>query len=565
MLNTFENAEKQHLRRLDRERHLQVINSLASGSALADTDDLHPTVDALIGAPLATAQVPLSDESKSKQSSAFGSRRRTKRPAIVFACLVLVVVLTATLLLRDGLDEGNSPTRGNPDQGSNPGNTNGQDRSKYNNLFSMILDWQVTPRSVLEETTSAANRALQWLAFDDRLASVDRGTIRARYALATLYYSTNASWKTKSHWMSSYPVCLWHGIQCIDSQDTIGLVKSVNLTWNGLVGTIPPEIALLKSELVFFDISGNAIQGSIPDLAPLENLQQLYLGSNNLSGTIPSTLYNLSLLTHLYLEECKLSGPLSSTIGQLSNLEGLDLHSNFFSSSIPSSIGKLTDLSVLYMDTNTLTGIIPTTIGALTRLVDLRLRRNQLRGPIPAQITRLHTLQVLYLNSNELTGTIPVALAKLPLMRELHLYDNNIEGTIPDELNSLTLLTVLYLDQNQLKGRIPTTLSNLNYLESIYLFDNDLTGPIPTELGALPSLKRLLLHHNKLTGRIPAQLGALPKLETLYLHNNTLTGLVPAALLGNLSTTLTAFQFQGNQITGLVNCENVDTVKLVVC
>ena len=51
MLNTFENAERQHLRRTEREHHLQVIDAMATPSIF---DDLHetglaPAADAVAG------------------------------------------------------------------------------------------------------------------------------------------------------------------------------------------------------------------------------------------------------------------------------------------------------------------------------------------------------------------------------------------------------------------------------------------------------------------------------------------------------------------------------------
>ena len=70
----------------------------------------------------------------------------------------------------------------------------------------------------------------------------------------------------------------------------------------------------------------------------------------------------------------------------MSNLTQLILGSNQLTGSIPPEIGNLTNLEVLWLSDNQLTGSIPPEIGNLTNLIGLRLNDNQLTGIIPDEI-----------------------------------------------------------------------------------------------------------------------------------------------------------------------------------
>ena len=91
----------------------------------------------------------------------------------------------------------------------------------------------------------------------------------------------------------------------------------------------------------------------------------------------------------------------------IENTTGLDLSDNQLTGSIPPEIGNLTNLTDLRLSFNQLTGSIPSEIGNLTNLTYLNLGYNQLTGSIPSEIGNLTNLVHLYLNFNQLTGIIP--------------------------------------------------------------------------------------------------------------------------------------------------------------
>ena len=75
----------------------------------------------------------------------------------------------------------------------------------------------------------------------------------------------------------------------------------------------------------------------------------------------------------------------------IENTDSLDLSNNELTGSIPPEIGNLTNLTYLNLGGNQLTGI-PPEIGNLTNLTILSFSHNQLTGSIPSEIGILTNL-----------------------------------------------------------------------------------------------------------------------------------------------------------------------------
>ena len=139
---------------------------------------------------------------------------------------------------------------------------------------------------------------------------------------------------------------------------------------------------------------------------------ELHLAHNNLIGTIPASLGNLTELRELRLEGNNLTGSIPASLGKLTNLTWLVLSDNELTSSIPSSLGNLTNLEALWLARNQLTGPIPSSLGNLMNLISLYLQDNQLTGEIPSSIGNLPKLRFIRLHGNRLTGPIPASLCR---------------------------------------------------------------------------------------------------------------------------------------------------------
>ncbi len=244
-----------------------------------------------------------------------------------------------------------------------------------------------------------------------------------------------------------------------------------------------------------------------------DQVTSIALNANNLSGSIPGELFNLSNLQFLYFSTNHLTGSIPAQIGSLSSLVGIDLGYNELTGIIPVELGSLSGLQAITLCSNQLTGSIPAEIGNLSNLQVLNLYVNQLSGSMPSELGNLSNLQVLYLNGNQLTGSIPTQLGSLNLLTNLNLSFNGLSGSIPTELGSLSNLTSLELNNNQLTGSIPTQLGSLSNLTNLELSNNQLTGTIPTELGNLTHLITLRLAGNQSSGVIPGSLTNLVHLN----------------------------------------------------
>ncbi|MFC2126154.1 T9SS type A sorting domain-containing protein [Bacteroidota bacterium] len=179
-------------------------------------------------------------------------------------------------------------------------------------------------------------------------------------------------------------------------------------------------------------------------------VEQIVLFNNNLVGSIPTSIGDLTALTDMNLGQNSLSGSIPSQIGNLTSLVDLDLHANQISGTIPAEIGNLTGLESLDLGSNNITGNIPPEIGNLTNLINLYIWGNQLTGPIPPEIGNLALLTVLDLHLNELDGEIPVQIGNLINLDSLDLINNKLSGSVPDTLASLINLHILSLALNEL-------------------------------------------------------------------------------------------------------------------
>ena len=334
-------------------------------------------------------------------------------------------------------------------------------------------------------------------------------------ALVALYDSTDgANWIIKTNWLTG-PVSTWYGVTVTGDR-----VTEVEIRWNNLVGTIPPEIGNLTA------------------------VTYLSLIQNNLSGPIPNENGNLINLTKLALTSNQLSNSIPPEIGNLSNLKFLGLEVNNLSGSIPVEIGNLTNLTLLTVNQNNLSGAIPVELFNLTNLQTLFLNMNKLSGPIPPQIGNLTKLEYVSFYGNQLEGQLPSEIQNLTQLILFNVSLNQFTGTIPGWIGNLINLHDLSMGRNQFSGAIPPEIGNLTKLTSLYLAHNELSESIPPEVG-LPDLISLNLEHNKLVGPVPASLGNLSKLEQLWLYDNELTDLPDLSA----DTSLVSLQIHYNKFT----------------
>ncbi|XP_059458514.1 probable LRR receptor-like serine/threonine-protein kinase At3g47570 [Corylus avellana] len=245
----------------------------------------------------------------------------------------------------------------------------------------------------------------------------------------------------------------------------------------------------------------------------LRRLVYFAVVENDMFGTFPYSLYNISSLRFIAAGANRLNGTLAANISlTLPNLQYLSINTNQFSGPIPVSLSNASQLEFLDLTQNNFVGQVPTDLGNLLNLQHLNIGRNNLGSNSVKDFDFLTSLE----NCTKL--------------ERLGFSYNNFGGTLPDSIGNLSMqLSALYIYGNQIFEIIPAALENLINLSLLVMYKNLFTGPIPTYFGKFQKLQGLALHRNRLSGNIPSSLGNLTQLVLLSLHQNKLEGNIPSS------------------------------------
>lgn len=199
----------------------------------------------------------------------------------------------------------------------------------------IFIDMNHPKRKVLNHLTqlmgssSIINKALCWIINEDKLFEegeeyfVCDGTLLQRYIIALFFVSKNMM---KPEFSTLY-TCDWPGIKCDQSDryiehinfskfnitgsivTEIGLLprlKTIDLSWNELDGTISPFIFFHLPNLELFRIDHNKMVGRIPkELFELPKAKTINISFNSFEGTLPTdTNYSKSLGKSLKFIHC---------------------------------------------------------------------------------------------------------------------------------------------------------------------------------------------------------------------------------------------------------------------
>jgi len=241
---------------------------------------------------------------------------------------------------------------------------------------------------------------------------------REREILEGFYHVCSGDeWKNNENWLDAdIDICNWYGISCRQG----GTVDSILLGSNNVVGTPPREIFELTN-LKWLWLYGNPINFSFHGISQAQHLTSLLLDSTDLKSI--------------------------DGIGDAYQLTDLDLRFNSLSGTFPNEISFLINLESLSLTENYLTGSIPS-LSRLHRLKSLRLGENMLSGPLPDFSTQAK-LKTLDCSGNTLTGEIPANfLASVASDKHMFidLSSNQLQGEVPTLLDRFENMTLLLKD-----------------------------------------------------------------------------------------------------------------------
>ncbi|XP_066018131.1 putative leucine-rich repeat-containing protein DDB_G0281931 [Pocillopora verrucosa] len=289
----------------------------------------------------------------------------------------------------------------------------------------------------------------------------------------------------------------------------------------GLSSTIPRDIGNL-SELQVLSIGENTLNGMIPkSIAKLKKLWFLDLESVSFLRGGFENLYNLSSLRYMHLSLAGLNGTLPDDFGLYfpAMIECL-LPGNHFSGSIPSTMGNMTNLWHLNLANNAFSGKLPKSLGSIPMLQVADFSGNQLSGLQEGIVFKSKSLEVLNLAGNkQLTMMFNTLLEAMePInqsLRILNISDCNFLGKISAKLWDFQNLISVDLSRNSLFGQLPSPPDNMLFLLNLDVSANNLSGKIPQEFAKLLALEVFDISLNPNMHESNEEKGALPNLVTV--------------------------------------------------
>jgi hypothetical protein len=180
----------------------------------------------------------------------------------------LIVVVVAAVVLGVILSQsGGNNDRAPPAPAPTPAPTSAN-VEKLNEFLSGLPGYSIVLAQT--DTNSPQGKAMAWLKNDSKFNEYELYRLYQRYALPVLFYSTNGdSWHNSTGWLSNANECEWYQFDDAGPADNDKCLEESRLSVldmdsNGLVGTIPTELALLTDllELAFNDTTVSGIISS---------------------------------------------------------------------------------------------------------------------------------------------------------------------------------------------------------------------------------------------------------------------------------------------------------------
>ncbi|XP_075666489.1 cuscuta receptor 1-like [Castanea sativa] len=349
-------------------------------------------------------------------------------------------------------------------------------------------------------------------------------------------------------------------------------LKSLNLSYNELEGSLPTKELSVFEDLEILDLRNNQLNGSetVQDLASLRSLEVLNLAGNYFNGSLPKYLCGSKKLEELDLSGNHFGGILPSSLYNLTSLQLLDLSGNEFTGNISSLMAGLTSLKYIDLSSNHFDRFSFDSLANISRLEFFRLECDSKKLDVETEnsgwvpLFQLEFLVLSNCNLNKLSNQVPTFLFHQYSLRVLDLSYNNLKGPFPGWLLvNNTRLGVLSLNNNLFMGQLHLSLP-LNSTYAMDVSNNQLSGHLQGNIGnILPKIRILHLFKNDFEGYLPFSIGNMSLLGILNLSFNNFSGEVPTESLAGCFL-LQILDLSNNKFSGHLLSSTFNFTKLKV-
>ncbi|MFQ6628038.1 hypothetical protein Gotur_007833, partial [Gossypium turneri] len=312
----------------------------------------------------------------------------------------------------------------------------------------------------------------EFIKAQDKLVELDLSNNHIYGVVPNWLWKSTLSWVDLSFNMIDFP----NQLPSSDANFSVPKLRELYLEFCNISSF--PEILRSLENLTELDLSNNKISGAIPNWAWKKSLHYLNLANNHLSSldqllsnqsstssqsSLPRPICNMSRLSGFNASYNNLSGPIPNYLGNMSALSRLDLHGNNFNGILP-KFSKATQLWLLNVGENRLEGELPRSLAECTQLEVLDVGNNMMHDTFPFWLEKLTELKVLILRENRFYGQIKHKFV-FPTLDVLDIASNQFSGELSIDFVQATQLRSLKIGGNKLEGKLPRSLANCTALE----------------------------------------------------------------------------------------------------
>ncbi|MCX6822567.1 MAG: leucine-rich repeat protein, partial [candidate division SR1 bacterium] len=415
-----------------------------------------------------------------------------------------------------------------------PGKTMGDVVSVYSTDAESIFDggrpaWQLETTGIVSDVLGIGEpyisfntrHASRWAIGDSFCSTVTDVPSYECDALAALYGSTNGqSWNDNTNRGIDTTVGNWYGITVGGGQ-----VQQITLGSNNLSGTIPAG---------FSNLGG---------------LELLDLSTNYLPVIQTGAFDGFTSLLQLSLEDDKIGYLISDEFAGAPNLVYLAIGSNGISNIDYPIFSGLPNLNFLLIDKNKISHIAGGTFDGAPNLIGISIGSNTIKSIDSGTFAGLYNLTGVNLSSNKIASINSGTFDGRPPLEYLDLSSNYISLLPSNTFDALPNLVTLDLRGNQIPSLYNGIFSSLSNLTTLDVSANQIASLHNEDFSGLPALDILRIGSNQISSIQSGTFDGLSSLTALDVASNNMIDIASGTFNG--PTNLTTLYLGNNQFLNL--------------